>query len=89
MGLSEGGRATVSSSTGKVELPVEITADISPGVVSIPYGWGHNLPGSRLSVAAIRPGVNSNVLTDSGEIDPLSGNAVLNGIPVTVASGAD
>jgi anaerobic selenocysteine-containing dehydrogenase len=89
MGLSEGGRATVSSSTGKVELPIEITADISPGVVSIPYGWGHDLPGSRLSVAAVRPGVNSNVLTDSGEIDPLSGNAVLNGIPVTVASGAD
>lgn len=89
MGLTEGGRATVSASTGKVELPVEITADISPGVVSIPYGWGHDLPGSRISVAAVRPGVNSNVLTDSAEIDPLSGNAVLNGIPVTVASGAD
>ena len=58
------------------------------GVVSIPYGWGHNLAGSRLAVASARPGVNSNILTDAGSIDPLSGNAVLNGIPVTVTSGS-
>lgn len=89
MGLSEGGRATVTSTTGKVDLPVEITVDISPGVVSIPYGWGHDHPGSRLAVAATRPGVNTNILSDSSEIDPLSGNAVLNGIPVTVTAGID
>jgi len=35
-------------------------------------------------VAAGRPGVNSNLLTDPELLDPLSGNAVLNGIPVTV-----
>jgi hypothetical protein len=28
--------------------------------------------------------VNSNLLTDPELLDPLSGNAVLNGIPVTV-----
>jgi hypothetical protein len=54
------------------------------GVVSLPHGWGHDAPGSRLTVAARRPGVNSNILSDEQEIDPLSGNAVLNGIPVTV-----
>ena len=30
-------------------------------------------------------GVNSNLLADDQLIDPLSGNAVLNGIPVEVA----
>ncbi len=50
----------------------------------MPYGWGHGAPGSRLSVASTRPGVNANLLTDAAPIDPLSGNAVLNGIPVEV-----
>ena len=84
--VSDGSRVAVSSATGRVELPAEVTADISRGVVSIPYGWGHSLAGSRLGVASARPGVNSNVLTDAGSIDPLSGNAVLNGIPVTVVA---
>ena len=85
LGVADGVRVTVASATGLVELPAEVTADISRGVVSIPYGWGHGLAGSRLAVASGRPGVNTNILTDSGAIDPLSGNAVLNGIPVTVA----
>jgi anaerobic selenocysteine-containing dehydrogenase len=87
IGVDDGALATVTSATGRVEIPVEITDDISRGVVSIPYGWGHDLPGARLSVAASRPGVNSNLLSDAGAIDPLSGNAVLNGIPVMVTAG--
>ena len=59
---------------------------VMPGVVCIPYGWGHGLPGTRQSVAAGHAGVNVNVLTDASAIDPVSGNAVLNGIPVTVAA---
>jgi hypothetical protein len=55
------------------------------GVVCLPYGWGHDAPGARLAVAATRPGVNTNVLTDGSELDPISGNTRLNGIPVTVA----
>ena len=56
-----------------------------PGVVSVPHGWGHDLPGIKLSVATAHAGANSNRLTDEYAIDPVSGNAVLNGIPVTVA----
>jgi hypothetical protein len=37
-----------------------------------------------MAVAAAKAGVNSNILTDDKEIDPLSGNAVLNAIPVTL-----
>jgi hypothetical protein len=57
-----------------------------PGVVSLPHGWGHGQAGSRLGVAAAHEGVNSNRLTDGLPLDPLSGNAVLNGIPVEVVA---
>jgi anaerobic selenocysteine-containing dehydrogenase len=83
--LADGGRASVTSSAGTVEVPVEVTDEIMAGVVSIPHGWGHDTDGARLAVAAAHPGVNSNVLADSSLLDPLSGNAVLNGIPVRVA----
>jgi anaerobic selenocysteine-containing dehydrogenase len=85
LGLVDGKVARVQSSAGAVEVPVEITDAIMRGVVSIPHGWGHDRDGSDMDVAAKRPGVNSNVLTVASAIDPLSGNAVLNGIPVEVA----
>jgi len=53
-----------------------------PGVVSLPHGWGHDLSGIRMAVAAERPGVNLNVLLDDALRDPLSGNAVLSGIAI-------
>jgi anaerobic selenocysteine-containing dehydrogenase len=83
-GLEEGGRVKVTSSVGMLVADVEISSDIMPGVVSLPHGWGHDLDGSVLSVAAIRPGVNANRLS-TGEMDPVSGNAILNGIPVELS----
>ena len=65
-------------------IPVEVPTHILPCVVSTPHGWGHSLPCVRAGIAFGRPGVNTNVLTDPEQLDPLSGNAVLNGIPVTV-----
>jgi anaerobic selenocysteine-containing dehydrogenase len=86
LGLADGGDAMVRSRTGVVRAPVEITDAIMPGVVSIPHGWGHDLDGVQLGVAStIAAGVNSNLLADDTLFDPLSGNAVLNGIPVSVA----
>ena len=52
--------------------------------MSLPHGYGHDLAGIRTEVASRRPGVNTNLLTDDAPLDPLSGNAVLNGIPVTL-----
>jgi len=83
-GLNTGKKARISSRVGAIEVSVEVTEDIMPGVVSLPHGWGHGLPGTALSVANTYPGINSNILTDEQKIDPLSGNAVLNGIPVSV-----
>jgi len=85
LGLADGGSAEVASRTGAVTIPVEVTDAIRPGVVSIPHGWGHDLDGVELQVARRYPGVNTNLLADETLIDPVSGNAVLNGIPVEVA----
>jgi len=91
LGLVSGVRARVSSRAGVLEAPVEVTDAVMPGVVSLPHGWGHDLPGIALRVASQHPGVNANLVADELALDPLSGNAVLNGIPVTVrpASGPD
>jgi len=83
-GLADGGMARVSSRVGSVLAPVEVTDAVTPGVVSLPHGWGHDQPGTRMRVAAKRPGTNSNVLADEQALDPLSGTAVLNGIPVSL-----
>jgi anaerobic selenocysteine-containing dehydrogenase len=84
LGLGDGATARVQSRAGSVEIPVEVTDAIMDGVVSIPHGWGHDAGDARMQVAAENSGVNSNLLADETLIDPLSGNAVLNGIPVTV-----
>ncbi len=83
-GLRNGALARIASRVGTVEAPVEITDAVMPGVVSLPHGWGHDRPGTAMRVAAAHPGANSNRLADDDFLDPLSGNAVLNGIPVTV-----
>jgi anaerobic selenocysteine-containing dehydrogenase len=85
LGLADGGLADVASRTGKVTVPVQVTDAIRPGVVSIPHGWGHDLDGVALAVAARHAGVNSNLLADEELMDPVSGTSVLNGIPVEVA----
>jgi hypothetical protein len=85
IGVVTGERVDLASSAGSVSVEVEVTDSVMPGVVSVPYGWGHGLAGTRQSVASRHAGVNVNVLTDSSVIDPLSGNARLNGIPVTAA----
>ncbi|HEY0061812.1 MAG TPA: molybdopterin-dependent oxidoreductase [Telluria sp.] len=84
MGLTEGGLAQVNNGARQIEVQVEISEEMMPGVVSLPHGWGHNLPGAQLGVAAQRPGVNLNALLDENLRDPLSGNAVLSGIAITM-----
>ena len=79
--------AVVTGPAGKLEVPVEITDAIRPGVVSLPHGWGHTEPGTRMAVAATQPGVNVNALLDSSLLEPLSGTAVLSGVPVELAAG--
>jgi anaerobic selenocysteine-containing dehydrogenase len=83
LGLAD--TAKVRGPGGELIAPVELTADMRRGVVSLPHGWGHDRDGTRLGVAAVAPGVNVNQLNDGAALDPLSGTAVLNGIPVDIA----
>ncbi|MEV8443674.1 molybdopterin oxidoreductase family protein [Actinosynnema sp. NPDC051121] len=88
LGLQDGGTARVASRVGEVEATVEVSADMTAGVVSLPHGWGHDRPGTRLATARAHPGVNVNLLTDDLAVDPLSGTAVLNGVHVRVTPSA-
>ncbi|MFE0173944.1 molybdopterin-dependent oxidoreductase [Streptomyces sp. NPDC059002] len=85
-GLAGGQHARVSGPGGRIDVPVEVTDAVRPGVVSLPHGWGHDRPGTRLSVAAEEPGANVNQLLDGTLLDPLSGTAVLNGFAVQVTA---
>ncbi|MBK3626500.1 molybdopterin oxidoreductase family protein [Streptomyces sp. MBT49] len=85
LGVRDGAPVRVKGAGGEVTAPAEVTDGVRRGVVSLPHGWGHDRPGTRLSHAATDPGVNVNQLLDGSLLDPLSGNAVLNGVPVDVA----
>jgi anaerobic selenocysteine-containing dehydrogenase len=84
LGIADGGAARVTSRVGSVVVPVEVTSDLMPGVVSLPHGWGHDIEETRLSVAKAHAGVNTNFLTDNQAYDTVSGTAVLFGTPVIV-----
>lgn len=83
-GVADNDIVTVKSEAGEIKVPVEVTEAIKPGVVSMPHGWGHGKPGTRMSVANSSPGANTNVLSPPTFVDEPSGNGVLNGIPVTI-----
>ncbi|WP_418201142.1 molybdopterin-dependent oxidoreductase [Alkalihalobacterium sp. APHAB7] len=89
IGLQAGDQALVQSRTGQIIAPVQITEDVMPGIVSLPHGWGHNVPGIRLHVAEQNAGSNVNILTDEQVIDTVSGTAVLNGVPVRIEKTED
>jgi anaerobic selenocysteine-containing dehydrogenase len=86
LGFADGVSVRVSSSAGEIVLPAEVTDAVMPGVVSIPHGWGHDVDGTQIPTATRNAGANSNVLGRSDLFDPLSGNAVLSGIPVEVVA---
>jgi anaerobic selenocysteine-containing dehydrogenase len=83
--LQDGQKVTVRSRVGEIVLPVEATDEVMPGVVSMPHGWGHGRTGVKMSVAQAHAGVSMNDLVDEKALDELSGNAILNGVPVAVS----
>ncbi|WP_339501965.1 molybdopterin oxidoreductase family protein [Pseudomonas silesiensis] len=85
-GLNDGQRVRVSSRVGVIEVEVLGSLDMMKGVVSLPHGWGHARPGVQMTIASGQPGASANDLTDECQLDELSGNAALNGVPVTVAA---
>jgi len=88
LGLKDGDLASVSTEEASLDISVQITATIMPGVVSIPHGWGHDHPGSGQQVAARHAGVNVNRLLSSQRLDPLSGTIVQNAVPVQIRASS-
>lgn len=84
IGLMDGDMAAISSQTGTLTVRVEITQDLRCGVVCFPHGWGHDQEGVSMKVARKHGGINTNLITDEAQFDPISGNSVLNGVPVTI-----
>jgi anaerobic selenocysteine-containing dehydrogenase len=89
LGIRDGAPVRVKGAGGAVTARAEVTDGVRRGVVSLPHGWGHDRPGTRLRHAATDPGVNVNQLLDGSLLDPLSGNAVLNGVPVELTPVAE
>ena len=92
LGLQDGALARIAAvtrvdeATRSVHAQVQVSEQMMPGVVSLPHGWGHDLPGAQLRLAAERPGANLNALLDDQLRDPLSGNAVLGGVAITMSA---
>jgi anaerobic selenocysteine-containing dehydrogenase len=84
-GIADGQRVTVTSRVGSVEVEASGVDDMMPGVVSLPHGYGHQVPGTRLGHASTVAGVSINDLTDPELLD-VSGNAALSGVPVQVCA---
>ena len=82
--IQDESQVTIKSRVGEITTQVLASDQMMPGVVSLPHGWGHNMKGVKMAIASEQQGVNCNVLTDEQFIDQVSGNAALNGVPVTV-----
>jgi anaerobic selenocysteine-containing dehydrogenase len=83
--LTDGQDVTVASRVGQLSVPLEVSDEMMPGVLSMAFGWGHDRPGARLSVAGEHAGVSMNDILDESLYDRLSGISVLDGIPVRIS----
>ena len=83
-GLADGSMVRVRSRVGEIRVEVQASAEMMPGVVSLPHGWGHDRSGTRMGIAEAHAGASNNDLTDALFLDGLTGNAALNGVPVQV-----
>lgn len=83
-GLEHGAQVRLGSDVGAIEVPLEITDALMPGVVSLPHGFGHSRAGTAQRIASAHAGASINDVTDDGRVDLLSGNAGFSGLPVTV-----
>jgi anaerobic selenocysteine-containing dehydrogenase len=88
-GLADGDLADVTSDVAAVRVPVRLLADLMPGTVALPHGWGHQAA-TGLSVASRTRGVNVDLLAADGpeRLERVSGMAQLTAIAVQVARAA-
>ena len=85
LSIPDSGRVIVASRVGEVAVTAQASPDMMPGVVSLPHGFGHHREGTQLGIASANAGVSCNDITDEFALDQLSGNAAVNGVPVSVS----
>ncbi len=87
-GLRDSQPAELESRVYKGDVPVRVTDEVMPGVVSLPHGWGHKAAAPWQSVAGSHAGVSANDWTDDQRVEPIVGQSILNGVPVKVRPSA-
>jgi anaerobic selenocysteine-containing dehydrogenase len=85
-GFTDGQRVEIRSVVGSVQIALSTTADVMPGVVCLPHGFGHNRAGTRLGLAHEHAGASYNDISDTTAVDAVSGNAAMNGLRVEVTA---
>jgi len=86
LGLATGGKALVKTHVAELVVPVEVSSEMMPGVVSLPHGWGHDVEDTKQRVAREHAGVNANALIDEMLLDVPSASNILNGVPVEISA---
>jgi anaerobic selenocysteine-containing dehydrogenase len=85
-GVADGATATLESRVHRGDVTVQINADVRPGVVSLPHGWGHAASAPWQSVAGAHAGVSANDWTDEQDVESVVGQSILNGVPVRLSA---
>ena len=85
-GVADGDIATLESRVHTGEVPVKLSDEMRPGVVSLPHGWGHAAAARFLRTAGSRPGVSFNDWSDDGVTESIVGQSILNGVPVRLTA---
>lgn len=84
LGVADRQQVRVTSRVASIDVTVEMSDAMMPGVVSLPHGWGHTREEVQMRTAQRFPGVSVNDITDDLAVDALSGNVAFNGTPVQV-----
>ena len=85
-GLTDGEIVRVATDISSVLIRLEVSNEIMAGVVSAPHGWGHDLAGTKLTIANRHAGANANAIIDERLFDRPSINSVLNGVAVRLSA---
>lgn len=81
-GLRDSQPALLSSRVHRAAVPVRVTDEVMPGVVSLPHGWGHAAAAPWQRVAGSHAGISANDFTDDQHLEAIVGQSILNGVPV-------
>jgi anaerobic selenocysteine-containing dehydrogenase len=87
-GVADGDTAILESRVHTGEVPIKLSDEMRPGVVSLPHGWGHARAAATLRTAGRHPGVSFNDWSDDAETEAIVGQSILNGVPVRLRAAA-